>query len=55
MTSREQLLARCQRERNELIAVTAVAIAAVPRVRDLARTVRGLARIWRIITARASP
>ncbi|MEO8063539.1 MAG: hypothetical protein ABI821_12425 [Pseudomonadota bacterium] len=49
-TRREQLLARCQQERNELIATAAVAIAAAPRMRELARTVRGVLRMWRVIS-----
>ncbi|MEO8018844.1 MAG: hypothetical protein ABI769_13595 [Pseudomonadota bacterium] len=54
-TRREELLARCQQERNELIATTAVAIAAVPRARDMARTFRGVLRLLRVIARGIQP
>ena len=46
---RDELIARCLRERHQLIASTAVALAAIPRARRIARTLRGLLRMYRIL------
>lgn len=52
---REQLLERCQQERNELIAMTAGAIARVPRAAAWLRAARTLLRLLRILSMRANP
>jgi hypothetical protein len=49
---REQLLERCQHERNELIALTAGAVAGMPRVRAWVRAARTLLRLLRILSMR---
>jgi len=46
---RQELVTRCLRERHQLIASTAVALAAIPRARRIARTLRGLLRMYRIV------
>jgi hypothetical protein len=46
---RQQLLERCQRERNELIAMTATAIAVAPRLRAWVRAARSFHRILRLL------
>jgi hypothetical protein len=51
--AREHLLERCQHERNELIAMTAAAIAHVPHARAWTRTALTLLRFARILTMRA--
>ena len=44
---REELLVRCRRERNELIAVTARTLALVPHARDAARFFTFVRRVVR--------
>jgi hypothetical protein len=51
LTRRDELLARCQRERYELVAATATARAVFPRVRRMAHWVRALSRMLRVISA----
>ena len=51
---REQLLERCQHERNELIAMTAGAISRVPRLGAWIRVARTLLRLLRILSMRAA-
>jgi hypothetical protein len=51
---REQLLERCQLERNELIAMTATAVALAPRLRAWARVARSFHRILRTLHDSAS-
>lgn len=48
---REELQARCQRERYELVAATATTLALAPRVRRVAHWVRATSRMLRIIAA----
>jgi len=48
---REELLARCQRERYELVAATATTMALIPRVRRVAHWVRAVSRMLRVISA----
>ena len=48
---RDELLARCQRERYELVAATATARAMFPRARRMAHWVRALSRMLRVISA----
>ena len=48
---REELLARCQRERYELVAATATTMAFIPRARRLAHWVRAVSRMLRVISA----
>lgn len=48
---RDQLLARCQRERYELVAATATTLALVPRVRSVAHWIRATSRMLRVIAA----
>lgn len=50
-TRRDELLARCQRERYELVAATAPAVALVPRARRLAHWIRATSRMLRVISA----
>lgn len=50
MTRRDELLARCQRERYELVAATATARALFPRVRRLSHWVRAVSRLLRVIS-----
>lgn len=50
-TRRDELLARCQRERYELVAATATARAMFPRARRMAHWVRALSRMLRVISA----
>jgi hypothetical protein len=54
---RQQLLERCQRQRNELIAMTATAIAVAPRLRAWVRVARSFHRIVRLLhdNARRQP
>jgi hypothetical protein len=51
LTRRDELLARCQRERYELVAATATARAAFPRARRLAHWVRAVSRMLRVMAA----
>ena len=48
---REELLARCQSERYELVAATATTLALVPRARRLAHWIRATSRMLRVIAA----
>jgi len=50
-TRRDQLIARCQRERYELVATTAATFARMPRVRSVAHWVRATSRMLRVIAA----
>lgn len=50
-TRRDELLARCQRERYELVAATATARAMFPRARRMAHWVRALSRMLRVVSA----
>ena len=50
-TRRDELLARCQQERYELVAATATARAMFPRARRMAHWVRALSRMLRVISA----
>ena len=50
-TRRDELLARCQRERYQLVAATATARAAIPRARRMAHWLRALSRMLRVISA----
>ena len=51
LSRREELLARCQRERYELVATTATALAMVPRARRVAHWIRAMSRMLRVISA----
>jgi hypothetical protein len=48
---RETLLARCQRERYELVAATATTLAMLPRARRVAHWIRATSRMLRVIVA----
>ena len=50
-TRREQLVARCQRERYELVAATAATLASLPRVRSVSHWIRATSRMLRVIAA----
>jgi hypothetical protein len=50
-TRRDQLLARCQQERYELVAATAAARAMFPRARRMAHWIRAMSRMLRVISA----
>ena len=50
-TRREELLARCQSERYELVAATATTLALMPRARRLAHWIRATSRMLRVISA----
>jgi len=50
-TRRDELLARCQRERYQLVAATATARAALPRARRMAHWLRAMSRMLRVISA----
>jgi hypothetical protein len=50
-TRRDELLARCQRERYELVAATATALTLAPRARRAAHWIRALSRMLRVISA----
>jgi hypothetical protein len=52
---RDVLLARCQRERYELVAASASTIALVPRARRLAHWIRATSRMLRVISASMRP
>jgi hypothetical protein len=47
---REELVARCQRERYELVAATASTLALVPRARRLAHWIRATSRLLRVLS-----
>jgi hypothetical protein len=49
MTRRDELLARCQSERYELVAATATAKAMLPRARRMAHWIRGVSRLLRVV------
>ncbi len=51
---RQQLVERCQKERQDLLAMTVTAIALAPRLRALARVARSFHRILRILHVHAS-
>ena len=51
MTRREELLARCQSERYELVAATATAKAMLPRARKMAHWIRAVSRMLRVVVA----
>ena len=55
MTRREELLARCQHERYELVAATATARSLYPRARRMAHWVRAVSRMLRAISASMRP
>jgi hypothetical protein len=46
---RDQLQARCERERNAMIGVTATTLALLPRARQLSRWLRGTSRLLRAV------
>jgi hypothetical protein len=48
---REELIARCQRERYELVGATATARALLPRARRMAHWIRAISRMLRVISA----
>lgn len=48
---REELIARCQRERYELVAAIATARAVFPRTRRMAHWIRAVSRMLRVISA----
>jgi hypothetical protein len=48
---REELLARCQQERYELVAATASLRSAFPRARRMAHWVRAVSRMLRVVSA----
>jgi hypothetical protein len=48
---REAILARCQRERYELVAATATTLAMLPRARRVAHWIRATSRMLRVIVA----
>ncbi len=48
---REELLARCQRERYDLAAATATARTSFPRARRMAHWFRAASRMLRVISA----
>jgi hypothetical protein len=50
-TRRDELLARCQQERYELVAATAAARAMFPRARRMAHWVRAVSRMLRVFSA----
>lgn len=51
LTRRDELLARCQQERYELVAATATARALFPRIRRVSHWVRAVSRLLRVISA----
>jgi hypothetical protein len=51
LTRREELLDQCQRERYELVATTATALALVPRARRVAHWIRAVSRMLRVVSA----
>lgn len=51
ITRREELLARCQHERYELVAATATARTLFPRARRMAHWVRAVSRLLRVVAA----
>ena len=51
LSRRDQLLARCQRERYELVAATATASASFPRTLRMAHWIRAMSRLLRVISA----
>jgi hypothetical protein len=51
-TRRDELLARCQSERYELVACAATAKAAFPRARRMAHWVRAVSRLLRVAATR---
>jgi hypothetical protein len=48
---RDELLARCQQERYELVAATAAAKASFPRTRRMAHWIRAVSRMLRVVSA----
>ena len=48
---RDELLARCQRERYDLVAATAPALALLPRARRVSHWIRATSRMLRVISA----
>jgi hypothetical protein len=48
---RDELIARCQQERYELVAATATTVAMMPRARRLAHWIRAMSRLLRVISA----
>jgi hypothetical protein len=50
-TRRDELLARCQRERYDLVATTATTLALIPRARRVAHWIRATSRMLRVISA----
>jgi hypothetical protein len=50
-TRRDELLARCQHERYELVAATAAAKAAFPRAGRMAHWIRAVSRMLRVLSA----
>jgi hypothetical protein len=51
LTRRDELIARCQRERYELVAATASARALFPRVRRMTHWLRAVSRLLRVFSA----
>jgi hypothetical protein len=48
-TRRDEVLARCQQERYELVAATATTVALMPRARRMAHWIRATSRMLRVI------
>ena len=51
LTRRDELIARCQRERYELVAAVATARAVLPRARRMAHWLRAVSRMLRVLSA----
>jgi hypothetical protein len=54
-TRRDELRARCQQQRYELVAATATTMALLPRARRVAHWVRAVSRMLRVIAASMRP
>jgi hypothetical protein len=48
---RDELLARCRRERYELVASSATTLTLIPRARRVAHWIRATSRMLRVISA----
>ena len=53
LSHREELLARCQRERYELVAALATLRASFPRAGRMAHWLRAVSRMLRVISAKS--
>jgi hypothetical protein len=51
LTRRDELLARCQQERYELVAASATVRAMLPRARHMAHWIRAVSRMLRVVSA----